>query len=86
MSNLSVDEQVTVLIGLHAFFISNTFIRNARMKSAKSQAKAKQHLEDELSLFENYSFSSSTLSFKNNRRYFKNCTKATCFCFNGFIS
>ena len=32
--------------------------------------KAKQHPEVELSLFENYSLSSSTLSTKNNRRHF----------------
>ena len=30
------------------FFISSTFIRNARLKLAKNQAKAKQHPEDEL--------------------------------------
>ena len=41
------------------------------MKSAKSQANAKQHPEAELLLFENYSNSSSTLSFKNNRIYSK---------------
>ena len=40
---------------------------NARLKLAKSQAKAKQHPEAELFLFENYSLSSSTLSSKNNR-------------------
>ena len=33
------------LIELHAFFISNTFISNARLKLAKNQAKAKQHPE-----------------------------------------
>ena len=44
------------------FFISNIFARNARLKLAK----AKQNPEDEFSLFENYSLSSSTLSPKNN--------------------
>ena len=39
---------------LHAFFISNTFISNAGLKIAKNQAKAKQHSEAELLLFENY--------------------------------
>ena len=46
------------------FFISNTFISNARLKLAENQAKAKQHSEVELWLFENYSYSSSTLSSK----------------------
>ena len=40
------------------FFISNTFISKARLKLAKSQANAKQHLEARLFLFdENYSYS-----------------------------
>ena len=42
---------------------------------AKNQAKAKQHLEDEVSLFENYSLSSYGLSSKNNRWYSKKCKK-----------
>ena len=46
------------------FFISNIFVRNARLKLAK----AKQNPEDEFSLFENYSLSSSTLSSKSNTR------------------
>ena len=50
---------------LDAFFTSNTFISNARLKLAKNQAHAKQHPVAELSLFENYSYSSSTLSSKN---------------------
>ena len=54
---------------VHAFFISNTFISNAWLKLAKNQAKAKQHPEAELLLFENKSHSSSKLSSKNNRRY-----------------
>ena len=37
------------------FVISNTFISNARLKLAKSQAKAKHHHEVELSLLENFS-------------------------------
>ena len=52
------------------FYISNT-LSNARLKLAK----AKQHPEAELLLFENYSLSSSTLSPKNNRRYSKNVQK-----------
>ena len=40
---------------IYAYFISNTFISNARLKLAKIQAKAKQHPEAELLVFENYS-------------------------------
>ena len=45
------------------------------LKLAKNSAKFKQHLEDELWLFKNYSLSSSTLSSRNNKRYSKKCTK-----------
>ena len=70
---------------MHAFFISNTFISNARLKLAKNQAKAKQHPEAELSLFKNDSLFSTRLSSKNNRRYSKKCTKSKCVCFNEVI-
>ena len=43
------------------FFISSTFINNAKLKLAKNQAKAKQNPETELLLFENYSLLSSYL-------------------------
>ena len=43
----------------YTFFISNTFISNSRVKSAKDQVNAKQYPEAELLLFENYSDSSS---------------------------
>ena len=60
----------------YAFFcISSTFISNTRLKLAKNWAKAKQHPEAELLLFENYLLSSSTLSSKNNRAYSKKCAK-----------
>ena len=49
---------------IHASFISNTFISNVRVKLAKNRGNAKQHLEVELLLFENYSHSSYTLSSK----------------------
>ena len=39
---------------------------------SKNQAKAKQHLEVELLLFENFSLPSSTLSSKHNKWYSKN--------------
>ena len=54
-----------------SFFISNTFISNARLKLAKNQANAKQHPEVELFLFENYSHSSTMLSFRSNKTYTK---------------
>ena len=57
------------LIELHAFFISNTFISNTRLKLAKKQAKATQHPEAELLLFENFLLSSSTLLSKDNSRF-----------------
>ena len=41
---------------LHAVFISNPFINNARLKLEKNQVNAKQHPETELLLFVNYSF------------------------------
>ena len=40
---------------------------NTMLKLAKNQASAKQHPEAELLPRENYSHSSSMLSFKNNR-------------------
>ena len=41
------------------FFISHTFISNARLKLAKNQAKAEQQPEAEILLFENSSHTSS---------------------------
>ena len=57
------------------FFISNTSMSNARLKLAKNLAKAKQNVEAELLLLENYVVSSSTLSSKDNRRCSKKCAK-----------
>ena len=51
----------------------------------KTQAKAKQHPEAELLLFDNHSLSSSTLSSKNNRRPSKKYTKNRYVCLNEFI-
>ena len=42
------------------FFKSNTLIRNIRLKLEKHSAKAQQHSQAELLLFENYSLSSRT--------------------------
>ena len=58
--------QISMTDLFRRFFISNTFISNARLKLAKNQASAKQYAEAELLLFENYSLSSPTLSYKNN--------------------
>ena len=41
----------------HAFFISDTFMNNARLKLAKNQVNAKQHLEAEILPFQIYSHS-----------------------------
>ena len=60
---------------MHAFFISNTFISNVKLKLAKNQANFKQHPQAELLLFENYLHSSPTLSSKNNRTYSKKQAK-----------
>ena len=60
-----------------SFFINNTFISNAGLKLANNQAQDKQHPEDELLLFENYSLSSSTLSSENNRISSKNVQKTS---------
>ena len=45
---LNMKEAFLQYASLHAFFISNTFICNTRLKSAKNQANAKQHREAEL--------------------------------------
>ena len=37
-----------ILQQIHAFFIINTFVSNARLKLVKNPAKAKQHPEAEL--------------------------------------
>ena len=55
------------------------------MKSAKNQARAKQHPEAELLLLRNYSLSSSTLSSKNKKRYSETCAKNKCGCFHVII-
>ena len=52
---------------------------------AKTQAKAKQQAEAEVLLFENYLFSSYTLSCKHNRRCSKKCTKSKYDCVNEVI-
>ena len=42
--------------------------------SGKNQARAKEHNDVDLLLFENYSLSLSTLSWKNNKTYSKKYT------------
>ena len=65
-------------------FYKQHFYKQRQAEISKNETNAKQHTEAELSLFENYLLSSSTFSSKNNR-YFKNCTKAKCVCFNEVI-
>ena len=55
------------------------------MKIGKKQAKASQHPEAELLLFENYSVSPSMLSFKTDLRYPRKCAKSRCVYFNVII-
>ena len=50
-------------------FVGNTFISNTSLKLVQNQVNAKQHSDTELLLFENYSYLSSTLSFKSNITY-----------------
>ena len=64
----------TLMSCLHVFFISSTY-KQRQAEIGKKLGKAKQHPEAEYSPFDNYSLSSSTLSFKNNRRYSKKCTE-----------
>ena len=65
-----------LLTKIHALFISSTFVSNTRLKLAKTNwAKAKKHTESERLLLKNYKVASSTLSSKDNRRYFKKCAK-----------
>ena len=59
------------------YFISNTFIIDARLKLAKKQQN-KEHPEAELLLFENYLLSLSKLLSKDSRRYSKTYTKNKC--------
>ena len=66
------------------FFVSSTLISNSRLKLAKNQAKAEQHPETEFLLSE-ITFFSSTLSFKNKRRFSKEYGKNKCVCFNEII-
>ena len=64
---------------MHAFFVSNTFKSNARLKSAKNHAKVKQQSEAELWLIENYSLSSSALSSKITGDSLKNVQQTSAF-------
>ena len=66
---------------VHAFFIGNTFICNARLKLAKNYAKGKQHPDTELSLFENNLLSSSTLLSKILGDILKNVQKKQVYLF-----
>ena len=62
---------------IHAFFINNTFISNARLKLAKNQTNAKQHPEAELLLLENYSH-----SWSKNKNIFKKISKRTMYLYS----
>ena len=68
---LKKQSQNTQQVEYTLFFISNTFISNAKLKLAKNQANAKQHSQAELLLFEDHSHSSSTFSSKSDRTCYK---------------
>ena len=61
---------------LHAFFITNTFISNARLQLAKNQANTKQHPEAKLSLFEYYSHFQPRYHLKTLGRILQNKQKS----------
>ena len=69
---------------IHAFF-SLAHFHKQRQAEICNQVKAKQQPEAELRLFENYWLSLSTLSFKNNKKYSKKCTKNKNVCLNAVI-
>ena len=56
-------------------FVGNIFISNTCLKLVQNQVNAKQHSDAELLQFENYSYLSSTLSFKSNITYSKKIIK-----------
>ena len=66
-----------VVLDLFAFVTARDvfFYKQRQAEISRKSSKTKQHPEAELLLFENYSLSSSTLSFKNNRGYLKSVEK-----------
>ena len=68
---------------MHAFFISSTFIRSARLKLKKNQAKTKQQLEADFLLFKNDLLTLSTLKIIGDT--VKKRTKNKCVYFNEVI-
>ena len=65
------------ITGTRFFYKQHFYISNSRLKLAKYQGNAKEHPEAELLLFENYSYSFSTLSSKNNKTYSKNSKRTS---------
>ena len=53
------------------FFYKQQFYKQRQAEIEKNQTKGEQYPEAEYFLFENYSYSSPTLSSKNNRTYSK---------------
>ena len=68
------------------FSTSNTFISNTRLKLAKKQAKATQHLEAEPLLFENYFFFHPRYHPTVMGHILTNVQKNSCACFNEAIN
>ena len=70
---------------IYTLFYKQQFYTQCQAETGKKLSNAKQHPEAELSLFKNYSLSSSTLSSKNNTRYSEKCSRNKCVCFNDVI-
>ena len=67
--HLDIEKHAREIESCQKFMCRNTrfFVYNTSLKLVKNQAKAKQHPQAEISLFENYSHSSSMLSSKNSK-------------------
>ena len=68
---------------IQAFFLSNTFTSNARLKLEKKSSKCGATPRGWTFLFENYSHFSATLLTKNNSICYKNKQKNNCVCIHG---
>ena len=66
---LDIEKHAREIESCKKFMCRNTlfFVNNTSLKLVKNQAKAKQHPQAEVLLFENYSLSSSILSSKNSK-------------------
>ena len=77
----------TILLNqcIHAFFISNTFISNARLKLAKNQVNAKQHPELNFCHLKTMHILQTRYDPKIIGHILKNKLKNKCVCFHEII-